>query len=407
MIEVRSLTKRFGSVRAVDGLSFAARPGRVTAFLGPNGAGKTTTLRVALGLVRATSGDVVFDRKHYAELRRPGREVGASLEASSFHPGRTAVNHLRSLTPELGVPDSRCAEVLELVGLSAQAGRRVGEFSMGMRGRLAIACALLGDPSTLLFDEPTNGLDPEGISWMRALLRALAAQGRTVLISSHLLGEVERTVDDVVIIARGRLVHASPLAELERLSAPATLVAAADPAALAALAALARARGWEARPAGLGGPPGGTPDGGPPDGGPPGGGAGQDQGGSRPGGSPPDGGPPDGGARQDQSGSRPGGSPPDWGPPDGGAGQDQSGAPPGGAPPGGGPPGGGPPGGGPPGGGPPETPPPGHALLVRGASAAEIGLAAFAAGLPLTQLASQRAGLEQAYFQLTEGAGLP
>ncbi|MDR3360796.1 MAG: ATP-binding cassette domain-containing protein [Bifidobacteriaceae bacterium] len=243
MIEVRALTKRFGPVNAVSELSFTAADGRVTGFLGPNGAGKTTTLRAALGLVRPTAGEVLFDGRRYAELRAPARQIGAGLEASSFHPGRTALAHLECLAAGMGLRRARCLEVLELVGLANQAKRRVGGYSLGMRGRLQVAAALLGDPWTLLLDEPTNGLDPEGITWMRTLVRALAGQGRTVLISSHLLGEVEQTVDDVVIVARGRLVRSSSLAELERLSEPSTVVAAADPAALAALAAR---QGWDA-----------------------------------------------------------------------------------------------------------------------------------------------------------------
>jgi ABC-2 type transport system ATP-binding protein len=235
VIEVTNLTKRFGSLTAVDNLSFTVPPGRVTGFLGPNGAGKTTTLRLALALIRPTAGKVTFDGQPYSAVRQPSRYIGAALEAASFHPGRTALQHLRMLAPEVGVPDQRCSEVLELVGLKKDARRRVGQFSMGMRGRLAVAVALLGDPGTLLLDEPTNGLDPEGISWMRSLLRALAAQGRTILISSHLLAEVENTVDDVVIIARGRMVLHSSLVDLRRLASPKTLVAASDPGALAAL----------------------------------------------------------------------------------------------------------------------------------------------------------------------------
>ncbi|MDR1152122.1 MAG: ATP-binding cassette domain-containing protein, partial [Bifidobacteriaceae bacterium] len=202
MLELRDLTKRFGSLTAVDDLTVSMTPGRVTGFLGPNGAGKTTTLRLALGLVRPTAGSATFDGKAYRDLAIPMREVGAALEATSFHPGRTALNHLRDLAPLARVPDSRCLEVLEFVGLGEVARRRVGQFSLGMRARLSLAGALLGDPRTLLLDEPVNGLDPEGIAWMRRVLRALAAEGRTVLISSHLLAEVHQTVDDVVILAR-------------------------------------------------------------------------------------------------------------------------------------------------------------------------------------------------------------
>ncbi|MDR1635421.1 MAG: ATP-binding cassette domain-containing protein [Bifidobacteriaceae bacterium] len=301
MIEVSHLTKRFGSLTAVEDLSFQVQPGRVTGFLGPNGAGKTTTLRLALGLIRPTGGGVTFDGQKYAAIPRPAHHIGAALEAASFHPGRTALAHLKTLAPEVGVSDKRCMEILELVGLKADAKRRVGQFSMGMRGRLGVAVALLGDPGVLLLDEPTNGLDPEGISWIRSLLRAMATQGRTILISSHLLAEVENTVDDVIIIAKGRLVHNSSLADLRALARPQTIVAANDPPALGRLAA---GQGWAAQPL------------------------------------------PAGPGRTDA------------------------------------------------------------ALMVTGPTAAEIGQAAFASGLALTQLASQVAGLEQIFFRLTEGGGL-
>ncbi len=241
-IEVSHLTKTFGQVRAVDDLSFTVRPGRVTGFLGPNGAGKTTTLRMLLGLVTPTGGTATIGGRRYHDLERPMRTVGAALEAADFHPGRTALDHLRVYAPQAGVPDARAAEVLELVGLSSAAKRRVGGFSLGMRQRLALATTLLGDPPVLLLDEPANGLDPEGIRWLRDLLRALAAQGRTVLVSSHVLSEVQQTVDDVVIIAGGRLVHASTLEELGRLAEPRVRVASPDVAGLDALVA---AGGWE------------------------------------------------------------------------------------------------------------------------------------------------------------------
>ncbi|MDR1824894.1 MAG: ABC transporter ATP-binding protein [Bifidobacteriaceae bacterium] len=250
MIEVRALTKQFGSLVAVNNLSFVAQPGRVTGFLGPNGSGKTTTLRAALGLITATSGVVTFDGRRYQELSKPAAQVGAALEASSFHPGRTAIGHLRAMAPGLGVDTRRCHEVLDLVGLHDAAKKRVGKFSLGMRGRLGVAAALLGNPRTLLLDEPTNGLDPEGIAWIRQLLRAMAAEGRTIVISSHLLSEVEQTVDDVVIIAQGRLIHQSSLDELKAMDRPRTHVVAADPAALARLA---QSRGWEVQPAPDGG----------------------------------------------------------------------------------------------------------------------------------------------------------
>jgi ABC-2 type transport system ATP-binding protein len=241
-IEVSHLTKTFGHVRAVEDLSFTVRPGRVTGFLGPNGAGKTTTLRMLLGLVSPTAGTATIGGKRYTDLERPMRTVGAALEAADFHPGRTALDHLRVYAPQAGVPDARAAEVLDLVGLGEAAKRRVGGFSLGMRQRLALATTLLGDPPVLLLDEPANGLDPEGIRWLRDLLRALAAQGRTVLVSSHVLSEVQQTVDDVVIIAGGRLVHASTLAELSALAEPRVRVASPDVAGLDALVA---GGGWQ------------------------------------------------------------------------------------------------------------------------------------------------------------------
>ncbi|WP_182111698.1 MULTISPECIES: ABC transporter ATP-binding protein [unclassified Actinotalea] len=228
VVSVRNLTKRFGSVLAVDDLTFDVHPGRVTGFLGPNGAGKTTTLRMLLGLVRPSAGSATISGGTYATLPRPARVVGAALEAASFHPGRTARDHLRVLAPQVGVPDSRCDEVLDIVGLGAVARRRAGGFSLGMRQRLGLATTLLGDPQVLVLDEPANGLDPEGIAWLRSFLRHLAGEGRTVLVSSHVLSEVQQTVDDVVIIARGRLVHASPLAELARLARRTVRVASPD-----------------------------------------------------------------------------------------------------------------------------------------------------------------------------------
>ena len=236
MIEVSHLSKKFGPLTAVDDLSFQVEPGRVTGFLGPNGAGKTTTLRIALDLVHATAGSVTFDGQRYSQLTKPQSHVAAALEASSFHPGRTALDHLKFLAPMVGVKDARCREVLELVGLTDVARKRVKGFSLGMRARLGLAATMLGDPEVLLLDEPTNGLDPEGIAWMRGLLRHLAGQGHTILVSSHLLSEVQQTVDDVVIIAHGRLVHASSLDDLAKLSEARTLVIPADPAAFARLA---------------------------------------------------------------------------------------------------------------------------------------------------------------------------
>ncbi len=241
VVEVRGLTKRFGPVLAVNDLSFAVQPGRVTGFLGPNGAGKTTTLRLLLGLATADAGTATIGGIRYDARPRPAHHVGSALEAASFHPGRTARDHLRVYAPQIGVSDTRCDEVLAQVGLAEAARRRVGGFSMGMRQRLALATTLLGDPQVLLLDEPANGLDPEGIRWLRQFLRYLAGQGRTVLVSSHVLSEVEQTVDDVVIIARGRLVHESSLRELEALARPAVRIVSPDAVGLAALVA---EQGW-------------------------------------------------------------------------------------------------------------------------------------------------------------------
>jgi ABC-2 type transport system ATP-binding protein len=213
-IDVAGLSKQFDVVRAVDDLSFTVGPGRVTGFLGPNGAGKTTTLRCLLGLVAPTSGSATIDGHSYHDLPHPMRVVGSALEATGFHPGRNARNHLRVLARAAGIDEKRVPEVLELVGLTDSTTRAVGGFSLGMRQRLQLAAALLGDPGVLVLDEPANGLDPEGIAWLRSFLRYLAGEGRTVLVSSHVLSEVEQTVDDVVIIAKGRLVRACPLEEL-------------------------------------------------------------------------------------------------------------------------------------------------------------------------------------------------
>ena len=231
-VAVRGLTKRFGEVLAVEDLTFDVRPGRVTGFLGPNGAGKTTTLRMLLGLVAPTSGSSTINGREYRDLPHSQRVVGAALEASSFHPGRTARNHLKVLARTAGADDRKVDELLALVGLTAAANRRAGGFSMGMRQRLGLASALVGDPQVLLLDEPANGLDPEGIRWLRGFLRNVAAQGRTVLVSSHVLSEVQQTVDDVVIISHGRLVRASTLAELEDPSRAGVLVGSPDAAAL-------------------------------------------------------------------------------------------------------------------------------------------------------------------------------
>jgi ABC-2 type transport system ATP-binding protein len=209
-VSVQGLTKRFGTVTAVRDLSFAVPPG-VTGFLGPNGAGKTTTLRMLLGLVRPSAGTATIGGRRYADLPHPRREVGAVLEAGGFHPGRRAREHLLILARLSGVPDRRVDEVLDEVGLTADAGRRVGGYSLGMRQRLGLAGALLGDPGVLVLDEPGNGLDPAGMAWLRALLRDLAAQGRTVIVSSHLLAEVAQTVDSLIIVTGGELKYAGPL----------------------------------------------------------------------------------------------------------------------------------------------------------------------------------------------------
>lgn len=238
---VEGLTKQFGAAKAVDDLSFTVRPGAVTGFLGPNGAGKTTTLRMLLGLTRPTSGRTLVGDRPYTAYERPGQVVGAALEASSFHPGRTGLGHLEVFAPQVGASRARCRQVLEAVGLDHAAKQRVGRYSLGMRQRLGLATALLADPPVIVLDEPTNGLDPEGIVWIRRLLRQFAAEGRTVLVSSHLLREVEASVDEVVIIAQGRLRHASSLAELRTRATPAAHVVTPRPDALATLAA---ERGW-------------------------------------------------------------------------------------------------------------------------------------------------------------------
>jgi len=235
MVIFEHIAKRYGSLKAVDDLSFTVKPG-VTGFLGPNGAGKTTTLRIATDLIRADAGKVSYDGTAYAKLDKPATHVGLALEPVVFHPGRTAFDHLMMLAPYAGAGKQRCQEVIGLVGLGDAAGKRVGKFSLGMRGRLNLAAALLGDPEILLLDEPVNGLDPEGIRWMRELLRSLASQGRTILISSHLLSEVAQTVDRVVIIAQGRLVYEGSLEELESASTSVVSVQVPDPAALRVLA---------------------------------------------------------------------------------------------------------------------------------------------------------------------------
>ena len=218
MIEVHELTKRYGDTLAVDRLSFQVPQGVVTGFLGPNGAGKSTTMRMMLGLDRPDAGTVRISGKSYHDLRSPLREVGALLEAKAFHPGRTARSHLNALAVSNSIPKGRVSEVLAITGLEKAADRRAGKFSLGMSQRLGIAAALLGAPAVLLLDEPVNGLDPEGIRWIRNLLKNLAAQGRTVLISSHLISEVAQTADCLVVIGQGRLLAQTTVAELSARS---------------------------------------------------------------------------------------------------------------------------------------------------------------------------------------------
>ena len=213
-IEVRGLSKQFGPVRAVNDLSFEVAPGRVTGFLGPNGSGKTTTLRMLLGLVSITDGAATFGGRRYVDIDKPIHHVGAVLEATSFHPSRRAEDHLKMVALGAGIPRTRVDETLALVGLSDVARRRVGKFSLGMRQRLQLATALLGDPEILILDEPSNGLDPQGIQWLRTFIRHQASIGHAVLVSSHLLSEMEETVDDVVIISHGKLVLQTTLADL-------------------------------------------------------------------------------------------------------------------------------------------------------------------------------------------------
>jgi ABC-2 type transport system ATP-binding protein len=214
IIQAHGLTKKFGSIRAVDDLSFSVERGSVTGFLGPNGAGKTTTLRMLLGLVAPDAGTATINGHAYASLPEPLHQVGVVLEASSFHPGRTARNHLRIQALAAAADPARIEQVLDLVQLRQAAGQRIGGFSLGMRQRLGLATALLADPEILILDEPANGLDPEGVRWLRGLLRGFAAEGGTVLVSSHMLAETAQTVDSVVIIDHGRLVRQAPLASL-------------------------------------------------------------------------------------------------------------------------------------------------------------------------------------------------
>ncbi|TDD37653.1 ATP-binding cassette domain-containing protein [Actinomadura sp. KC06] len=214
MITLRGLTKRYGDKTAVDGLSLEVAAGKVTGFLGPNGAGKSTTMRMIVGLDRPSAGEALVGGRAYAGMARPIREVGALLDAGSVHPGRSARAHLLAMARSNGIPRPRVDQVLGLVGLESVAGRRVGSYSLGMRQRLGIAGALLGDPAVLMFDEPVNGLDPDGVLWVRRLMRGLAAEGRTVFVSSHLMSEMQLTADQLVVLGRGRLLADAPMAEV-------------------------------------------------------------------------------------------------------------------------------------------------------------------------------------------------
>src|SRR5437016_7679226 len=240
MIEVRGLTKRYGEKIAVNDLTFDVAPGRVTGFLGPNGAGKTTTMRLILGLDYPNAGTVTIEGKQYASLANPMREVGALLDAKAVHGGRSAYNHLLCLAQTNNLPKRRVGEVLELVGLTGVAGKRSKGFSLGMGQRLGIAAALLGDPAILMFDEPVSGLDPEGILWIRNLMKRLAGEGRTVFVSSHLMSEMENTADHLIVIGRGRLIADCSVAEfIERNSVQSVRIRTPKPGVLASLIATA------------------------------------------------------------------------------------------------------------------------------------------------------------------------
>ena len=248
-IKVTGLTKHFGGTVAVEGLSFSVAAGRVVGFLGPNGAGKTTTMRALLGLVRPTAGGATIEGRHYAELEHPAQTVGALLDGDDLHPGRSGRNHLRVLARAAGVAPARIDELLELVELTGAADRRAGGYSMGMRQRLGLAAALLGDPRVLVLDEPANGLDPQGIRWLRDFLRSLAGEGRAILVSSHVLAEIAQTADDVVVINHGRSVLQAPLAELMAQRNGGMRVAGPD---VARLGELLRADGAQVERAGDG-----------------------------------------------------------------------------------------------------------------------------------------------------------
>ncbi|MFC0039387.1 ABC transporter ATP-binding protein [Actinomadura rayongensis] len=247
MIQARGLTKRYGHKTAVDHVEFTVESGHVTGFLGPNGAGKSTTMRMILGLDRPTAGDVTVRGRRYERLGAPLREVGALLEARAAQGGRTARNHLLCLAQSNGIPEARVDDVLRLVGLEAVAGQTVGSFSLGMSQRLGIAAALLGDPPVLMFDEPVNGLDPEGILWIRTLMRQLAAEGRTVFVSSHLMSEMALTADHLVVIGRGRILADTGMSEF--IESNATSHVRVRSPRLSELAPLLTARGWRVEPA--------------------------------------------------------------------------------------------------------------------------------------------------------------
>ncbi|MEV8343256.1 ATP-binding cassette domain-containing protein [Streptomyces niveus] len=252
MIEINELTKRYGATTAVRNLSFTVRPGLVTGFLGPNGAGKSTTLRMILGLNEPTGGSVTVDGRPFRDRPRGLRHVGALLDASDVHGGRTAAAHLAALARGNRIPRARVDEVLREVGLSAAARRRIGGFSLGMKQRLGIAGTLLGDPPVLLFDEPLNGLDPEGVKWVRGLFRRLAAEGRTVFVSSHLMTEMESTADELVVIGRGELIAAESLADFAARGTRASVTVRTR--AMAALTELLTAEGGDVRPLAADGP---------------------------------------------------------------------------------------------------------------------------------------------------------
>ncbi|KGJ71626.1 multidrug ABC transporter ATP-binding protein [Cryobacterium roopkundense] len=238
MIQAQSLTKRYGSKTAVDSVDFVVQPGKVTGFLGPNGAGKSTTMRMIVGLDRPTSGSVIVNGKPYAEHKAPLREVGVLLDAKAVHTGRSAYSHLRAMAATHNIPSSRVNEVIALTGLEPVARKRVGGFSLGMGQRLGIAAALLGDPATLILDEPVNGLDPEGVQWVRRLTRQLAAEGRTVLLSSHLMSEMALTADHIILLGRGRVIADAPVADIISSSTRSTVrVRTPNSAALASLLA--------------------------------------------------------------------------------------------------------------------------------------------------------------------------